>query len=147
MPLGISADSPRPAPLGASLLSSTGSSLVSGTKIPRLTASSSFDRAPAGTRSLGNSLIFTASGVMLAPRGRSTTATTTGTETTTGTTALLGSCARCINELTNTAAEPPRINASATSSSDRTLMDHLDRTLMDHLVSLYFKAPRTVFDT
>jgi len=50
-------------------------------------------------------------------------------------------------EFTNTAAEPPRINASATSSSDRTLMDHLDRTLMDHLVSLYFKAPRTVFDT
>src|SRR5208337_319483 len=68
MPLGISAASPRPAPLGASLLSSTGSSLVRGTKIPRLTASSTFDRAPAGTSSLGNTLIFTASGVILPPR-------------------------------------------------------------------------------
>src|SRR5271165_929103 len=127
MPLGISADSPRPAPLGASLLSSTGSSLVSGTKIPRLTASSSFDRAPAGTRSLGYSLIFTASGVMLAPRGRSTTATTTGagTGTGTGTTALLGPGTRCMNAFTPAAAERPRINASAIISSDRTLMDHL----------------------
>ena len=44
-----------------------------------------------------------------------------------------------MNEFTPTAAEPPRINASATISSDR--------TLMDHLVSLYFKAPRTVIDT
>src|SRR5271165_6576438 len=93
MPGGICADSPRPAPLGARLLSSTQSSLVSGTKIPRLTASSSFDKAPGGTRSSGNCLIFTASGVMLSQRGRSRTATTTGTETTTGTTALLGSCA------------------------------------------------------
>src|SRR5271166_1312956 len=138
MPGGICADSPRPAPLGARLLSSTQSSLVSGTKIPRLTASSSFDKAPGGTRSSGNCLIFTASGVMLSQRGRSRTATTTGTEPTTGTTALLGSCAR-MYEFTNTAADPPRINASATISSDR--------TLMDHLVSLYFKAPRTVIDT
>ena len=83
-------------------------------------------------------MIFTASGVMLSQRGRSRTATTTGTETTTGTTALLGSCAR-MYEFTNTAADTPRINASATISSDR--------TLMDHLVSLYFKAPRTVIDT
>jgi len=43
-----------------------------------------------------------------------------------------------MNEFTPTAAEPPRINASATISSDR--------TLMDHLVSLYFKARRTVID-
>ena len=68
-------------------------------------------------------MIFTASGVMLPPRGRSTTATTTGT------TAPLGPA--CTIELTPTAAELPRINASTTISSDR--------ALMEHLVSLYFK--------
>ena len=116
IPAGTSDARPRPAPLGASLASSTGSPGIIGMNTPRSTASSSLVRAPAGTIARGHSAILTCSAVIVPPRGMASAAVTTGTVS-----AGAAPVPPLTRMFTPAAADRPKTRARATIMRVRTL--------------------------
>src|SRR5262249_32926229 len=109
-------------PFGASLPSSTGSSLMSGMKTDLSRTSTTLLVVPGGSIPRGYSRVLIISLLIEAPRGMSSAATTTGTDSYRGISAL----ARFVMYLfTPRAADPPNIRDKIRMSPERELIGHL----------------------